>query len=248
MSISQRFNATPPKLKRFMAHLGLYLMVFSAIAQASAEPETKVTRTFKVTCLGNWTGGDLFVDSSQEKLDSKEMAQVQVFDMSYSPAMPYKSGQPIRFFKKTASEETPYELALTVAIPKTIKSPLILLISREKKISFRVFDIDPKTFPFGSWRMVNLSKKMLLASIDKEVKPLPPGKEVDFITSGKKFVRSWVRIGSKDSKKIVFSTMIIRRSHKRMIVFLGGGHDIHGQETLNSRMLVDFESSQEKEE
>jgi len=252
--MSQPFNTKLKlhMLKQSVAHLGLWLIIFSAMPNLSAEPTTKENakkgRHFKVACLGEWSGGALFVSSAQKKPDTKKMIEVPIFDMSYSPSLPYKVGQPIQFFKKTESEKTPYKLALSVKIPENIKAPLVLLMSHDKKISYRVFELDPKAFPFGSWRMVNLSKKNLVAAMDKEVKPLPPGKEMIFHASGKKFVKSWVRIGSKDSKEIVFSTMIIRRDFKRVIVFLGGGRDTHGQATLNSRMLVDFKPTKEAAE
>lgn len=221
-------------------HLTLLLllgMAGIALGLNKTEGSTKNEQhAIRISSLGEWNGGPLFVREGLEKTDP--MNEVGIIDMGYSPNIPFKPGQAIQFFKKTSDEETPYQLVLSVTVPAAIKMPLILLISRNDKITYQTFDLDPNTFPYGSYQMVNYSTQQLKVAIDQNIKALEPYQRHIFAAARVKAKTAWLRASIESQRKLVFSSMTTQRAGKRMIVFFLNGDN---KELIRTRMLVDFQ-------
>lgn len=235
------------RLSRFLSFaITCTLSIHGAMAQ-EADPGTgKTGKTyFKLTSLGEWQGHALYVNVGKAAT-TKKMREVEILDMGYSPAMRYNKGAPIRFFRKTGMEEPEYEAVLSVKVPESCRQPLILLAFRGKKISHAVYDIAPAVFPYGACQVANLSPAELRVAMDDDLRPLPPRRVQMFKPVKGEATRSWLRVGAQGHEKLLFSSMMMRRSEKRMLVFLLPGSDANGRRTMKTRMLVDFKPMRRK--
>lgn len=198
----------------------------------------------RVTCLGDWKGEELFIKDSK-KGSHNGMRKVDILDRGYSPMMEYKQKEPIQFFLKTDEEKKPYALALSVKVPEGVLQPLVLLVSEDGKMLYKVFDIDPKKFPFGSCKIVNFSKKTISILMNKDGKRLKPGEQCLYPAPKEQQERAAFQMADLDKKKLIFSTMMIRRAHKRIIIFLVNDTE-KGEGRIKPRVLVDFKPAPKK--
>jgi len=231
-----------------LRHFLCYTIIFSGISQAQGDlPPVKKKTTYRVCCLGDWTKGDIY--SKTDKRGAKPAyKKLDVMDMGYSADTPFKRAKPIKFYKLTDDEETPYQEVHSVIIPQGIKTPLILLIPTKDKLLHRVYDIDPTVFPYGSFQMVNFSKMNLKVGIDDDIRPLKPKASQQFAPLKAKKKAAWLRIADAQTNAYVFTSMIMRRQAKRVIVFIVNSAKADGTQSVKTRMLVDFEPAKEPEQ
>ena len=234
-------------LSTILKHLLCYTVTFSGISQAQDEaippeelsPAAKKT-TFRVCCLGDWKKGDIYAKTG--KKDNKPVYEkLDILDMGYSADIPYIRAKPIKLYKLTDDEENPYQEVLNIVIPQGIKTPLILLVPIKDKLQHRVYDINPTVFPYGSFKMVNFSKMSLKVGIDDDIRPLSPSASLLYAPLADKKKSAWLRIAGLKTKKTIFTSMIMRRKAKRVIIFIINSVGTDGSQSIKTRMLVDFE-------
>ncbi|BDS08391.1 hypothetical protein NT6N_34310 [Oceaniferula spumae] len=230
-------------LKR--AWLVIVMIACGNLAYAQEDTGAEGTRLFRVTSFGAWKGGELFIKRPKD-VEGQSLIKVDLFDMGYSPPMRYKAAQPILFFKKAENEEIPYEEVMKVAIPNSMRQPLILLIPRGDKILSRVFDLDPSKFPYGSCQVVNFAGSDLQVAMDKDSRVLKSNQSQVFAPVREEKQAAWLRVADIDTKQTVFTTMMMRRAKKRMFVFFIDAQDSKGGKTVKTRMLVDFRPDPKK--
>ena len=199
--------------------------------------------TFRIACWSAWTKSDLYIGKSKKK-----MVKVDIFDMSYSKKYPYTSGQPLRFYKKNqeaTGKENPYTLAMSVNIPASCKKPLVMLVLGEEGVRHMVYDLDAKKFPYGTYKVVNFTSVNLLTIMGGDSFSLKP-KCNHFVKlksrKKNKAVQCRVAVKSNGEVKLVYSSMMMNRSDKRMLLFFYPSKDEGGRMTVKCRSLVDFSS------
>lgn len=231
-------------IKWLMICSGLCLSSFPALAQVEAveliEERAEQGPSLRVTCLGEWNGKELYLKLPKPK-KGKKMIKVDIMNLGYSASIKFDRSKPVQFFEKTLDDEQPYKSVLKVKIPAKVKQPLILLVPTSKKVLHRVFDIHPSTFPFGSCQVVNFSRKELRIALDKDQRRLKKMKSAMFQPYKGEKKSAWFRIADAESKKMVFTTMMMRRSSKRVLIFLVEGAYQQGRVEMKTKMLVDFE-------
>jgi hypothetical protein len=168
---------------------------------------------------------------------------VDFLDMGYSPSYPILPGQPVVFFRATEDPERPYLPARQLVIPPGIKEPLLLLQVENDSLAHRWFDLDPAITPFGSTLVVNLSPRQILTAMDEDSHLLPPGQTHAIPPPGQEREKAWLRLADAGERKVFFSSMLIRRQAKRMLLFI-----VEEGTELQTRLLVDFEPAPEAED
>lgn len=239
-------------LNRLYILFGLLgLICFPATAQSSANERDTLSsendreyrgKTFKVVCWGEWTKEDLYIGRPRKSREGR-MTKVSILNMRQSKAYPYKSGEPVVFYKQTDDEKKPYEKVISVTIPQTCSEPLIMLVLKKKKVEHMVYDLDAKQFPYGSFRVVNFSPLELRTIVGKDKFILKPKSDRTVIpnSSGKpKAVPCRVAVKSKNKTKVVYSSMLMNRPYKRHMLFFYPTKDEVGRTVFRSRSLVDF--------
>ena len=201
----------------------LFLLLISPVCSLAQERQADSQKpTFRVVCFGNWAGEELFVEQKKRGEESK-IVKLELYDMGYSPALTFKPGKKVAILRKTSDPEKPYEIAHQIAISEKVHSPLILFVPlSEEKVRFKVFDLDPKVFPYGSCQVMNFSKKDFMLALNKDVRKITPNKVHSYPAIRQLKLRTWFRIADAKSKDLVFSSMLTRRQQKRSIVFIVG--------------------------
>jgi hypothetical protein len=170
--------------------------------------------------------------------------------MSYSNGYHYKVGEPIKFYIKTSNEDEPYKLILSTSIPSDVRDPLVFLTINKEKVDHMVYDLDDKKFPFGSYKIVNFTTINLLVNFDDKKFSLKP-KSTQFVNPSKngqqKAVQCRVAIENKGEIKMVYSSMLMNRPQKRMIMFFYLTKDEVGRPAIKCRSLVDFATRKKKD-
>lgn len=198
--------------------------------------------TFRIVSSTDWTGNDLYILSPKKK-GNDSMIQLKIYDMSYSKYYPYKKGAPVSFFTKTNDPETPYTLLFKVAIPPTNKMPLIFVTRTKSKVHSRLFDIHPSTFPYGSYQMVNLTNKGLIAQFGGNRYSVKPNnsKSVRIKQARKgKAVSCKVARSEDGETKLIYSNIMMNKTNKRLLMFFYPDKDRRGRDTVQCKSLVDF--------
>ena len=139
--------------------------------------------------------------------------------------------------------ENPYVMALKVAIPKSYKKPLLMLIIEKKKVRHVLYDLDANKFPFGSYKVINFTKVHLLADLGGVKFTLKPNQD-HFVrlNHGEKIKPVQLRVAIKGKKrsKLIYSSMLMNRKSKRMLMFFYATKDEADRPTIKCRSLVDF--------
>ena len=198
---------------------------------------------YKVSCFGDWKLGEVFVQKGRTQED---VVELEIMNMGYSARMPYKLDKPVRFLQKTEDEKNPYKVLLEVKIPAEYKQPLILLVPEGKKLKYKIFEIDPSVFPYGACQLVNFSGLKLQVALNKDNRNLSPGGAQMFAPIDQNREKAWLRIGDVGTKKLIFSSMMMRRAQKRMLVFLINDKGQDGSKQVKTRMLIDFKPAKKK--
>lgn len=200
--------------------------------------------SFKVASWKGWSGQDLYIAKSGNAEKNNEMIKIDILNLRYSDNYPFKRSNPVVFYHKTDNDEQPYLPALSVPIPPGCRKPLILLHPEKEKINHIVYDLNDKDFPFGSYKVVNFTNSPLLIQFGKKRSKLPPRKSASFKPGGleKRAVGCKIGINQGGITKVVYSNMLMRRPHKRMIMFFYSDKDQAGRPVIKSRSLVDFSS------
>lgn len=105
-----------------------------------------------------------------------------------------------------------------------------------------VVDLNPKEFPWGSYRFVNFTNAKLVGMASKTNFSIDPGKIHMFNPDKEKNNRLAIQVKAikGESSEMVYSNMVINRPSKRMLVFFHPAKDPGGAERIETRCLVDF--------
>lgn len=193
---------------------------------------------FKISSWGEWKGPELFVknDSNWKK--------IELLDLGYTESLPFKRGEPVILVRKTQTDKGEQYLPyLTVPIAANCLQPLLILIADGKGgAKSMVVDLDPKNFPWGSYKFVNFSQAHLAGMVNQTLFKLEPGK--DYMFDPKKSENNRLAIQVKtnngETSEIIYSNMVINRPSKRMILFFHPSAGTSGEVKIESRCLVDF--------
>ncbi len=214
-----------------------------AAAQTEAAPEAPRGPTFRISTWGAWEGPELHVAAgSNWKI-------VELIDLGYSPPMEFKREQPVVLTRKTFTDKgEKYVPFLTVPIPKEIGSPLILLVP-DGKGSARSFVVDlaPSAFPWGSYQLVNFTGENFDSQVGNEKFQLPSTKThlVNPQKDQNTRLPILVRSGVGNDLTTVYSTMVINRPSKRMLLFFHPKNGPSGKVSVEARCLVDFRQKED---
>ncbi|MGB0991548.1 MAG: hypothetical protein ACPG32_03665 [Akkermansiaceae bacterium] len=236
-SLTSPLRNLVPATVLLLALICLALPSLQAQDQPSGADETRGKPTFKISTIGEWKNKALFYRSPTKGSDKKEAKKLELLDMGYSPSYVFKRGTPIQLLQETGNTEKPYRTALQINVPETIRQPLILLIQLKGKLTFRLFDLNPKKFPFGSIQSVNFSSHELQVALNKKIVTLKPSNKHIFPAIKEAKKQGWLRVATKKNNKLVFSSMMMRRAKKRILIFFINGKN---GEAVETRMLVDF--------
>lgn len=228
----------------------LYVFInITSLTYAQSNPSEDISpgSTFKIASWSEWVGDDLYIRGPKGSKKMKNMVKIDIMNFRYSADYIYKKHIPITFFKKTESAEKPYTPIYKITIPITYKKPLILLIKSKKKINHVLYDLNDPKFQFGSYKIVNFTNTPLRVKFGSNKFTLQPKDSTSYTPKGNEKRAVGCKVGiMKESKfKIVYSNMLMRRPHKRMIMFFYSSKDQAGRSIIKSRSLVDFEQSTE---
>lgn len=177
-------------------------------------------RSFRVTSIEAWKEKDLYVKDGAAA-GTSGMRKIQVYPLQYSSPIKYTVGQPIQFFHQAKDKKSSYTLALTVSVPPKMKQPLLLLSKKENTVSGKIFEVDPKHFPFGACMFVNLTGKKLALFLKDDSHVLAPEQNHVFPTVKGKQGSAGLRVKDSENQNLVyFSAMLMQRTHKRQLMFI----------------------------
>jgi hypothetical protein len=233
--------------KRFLVILGLlgaYASCASAQSPPAAASKEHQGSTFKLACWSEWTEDALYIGRLKKRGESK-MTKLSIYNMNLSKAYPYSHGQPINFYKKTDNPEQPYQLVLSVAIPPSIKDPLVLLALQKKGASYSVYELDEAAFPYGSLQFVNFTTRALGVSVGEDdfvIKPKAAHTVIPEFKGQTKALPCRTLVKHQGETHEVYSAMLMVRAYKRELTFFYLTKDKVGRSVMRTRSLVDFES------
>lgn len=92
--------------------------------------------------------------------------------------MPFKRGEPVAIYSVTQTEKGETHVPfLSVTIPDDFRNPMIMLVADGKGgTRHHVVNLDPKDFPWGSYKFVNFTASNLVGLADRTGFKLAPGK------------------------------------------------------------------------
>lgn len=226
-------------------------MIFQPVA---AQDKPAKGPSFRIACWSEWTKDELFirlprkVKGDEDGKGKGKMLKLEILDMSYSPSYPYTPGEPLLFFKKTDDEKEPYAPELKVLIPNSYKDPLVMLMLGKEKTTHFVYDLNTKNFPFGSYKVINFSSVDLFTELAGKRFALKPKSShmVNLSLKEKKAIQCKVAVKQNGKAKLVYSSMLMNRPNKRMLMFFFPTKDEAGRSTIKCRSLVDFATTPAK--
>lgn len=224
------------------------IMTLFASLLASQGETAASSGDLRAALLGEWKGGDLYVIGADG-----EAAQLNFPTVGYSTPIPFERGKPVKFFAKTEDKETPFALVATTEIATEHEHPLVLLIPQAEpaegeaaeegagqRLECHVLDLDPKTFPFGGLDVVNLSSEKLVVEMDEDRQEVEPGGQHLYAPMKGSQVKVGIRMSPVDGDKVVYSTLLIRRPHKRGLMVVIDDPVGPDENRINVKILVDF--------
>ncbi|MFC4991471.1 hypothetical protein [Rubritalea tangerina] len=223
--------------------LSIVVVMWMACCVGVYGEETKGGKRFRVACWSDWKGEAVFF-SQAKRLSEESMVPVDLMEMAYSGYYPYKAGVPIRFYQRGV--KVPYRMIEEVKVPSGVHEPLIFFfVSGEGKLKYRVFDTSSRKFPFGSYQFVNLSKEDMMVKFTGKPVMLraQSAKVIDSFANKKKAYPCRVARKEATETKVVYSSMIMHRPNKRMMMFLYPGVDEAKRSKMRTRALVDYRAS-----
>ena len=223
--------------------LGILLVPFlAALAQDGGEPEAEKSIA-RFTTWGNWEGKELYVKTPKASGKPDEAyVKLDLLDLGYSAEVPFLRAQPLELCTPIEKDgETIWQPVLTIAIPADIRQPLVMVMPKGNP-KFRIFELDPAAFPFGSYQIVNLTDMRLFAKLDDNGLLLVPGAHGHFKGTAQSTLNVWLRVAAEKPDKnaqVVYSSMMRNRSDKRMFMFFSAPKGEPDAEVA-VRTLVDF--------
>ena len=210
--------------------------------------EKQAGKTLRIACWSSWDKDDLYI-KGKKKGAEEEMVKLKIFNMSYSKEYHYRVGESLKFYVKTGNEENPYKLMLSANIPSSFREPLVLLSITGQGVEHMIYELDDKSFPFGSYKIVNFTPTNLFVNFDGKKFSLKP-KSNFFVNPRKsgeqRAVQCRVGIRYKEDTKLVYSSMLMNNPNKRMLMFFYPTKDEAGRSAIKCRSLVDFSSRKKK--
>lgn len=223
-----------------------FFLLFCLIPALAAQTQTgsssekeKRGSVFRSTSLGKWMGPELFIRNG------KKWEPVEMLDMGLSPAMRFSRSEPIVFARQVQVEdELKYLPVVTVKIPANCLIPLVLMQAQEDgKIQQFITDLDPKNYPYGSYKLVNFTKDTVTAQFGKKRFSLRSG-GVELVDPRKdaenRLPIMIVKNHGKENAEILYSNMVMNRPAKRMVMILHPAKGRNGETIARVRSLVDF--------
>jgi hypothetical protein len=229
-------------LKPVLCVAGLLL---AAITVGHAQESAEKTATARFTVWGDWKGKDLYVKKPGTSSNADEgYVKLDLLDLGYSTAVPYLRSKPIELCTELEKDgETLWQPLITVSIPAGTREPLVMIFPNgESGAGYKVYDLDPSVFPYGSYQLVNLTKVRLFARLDETGMLLQPGEHGHFKGTGQSTLNVWLRVAAEGLDKnsyVVYSSMMRNRSDKRMFMFFHPS-DTSPDTPIAVRTLVDF--------
>lgn len=218
-----------------------------ALAQNEApatpeNPERPRGPTFRVSTWGTWAGPELFVAADGS------WKPIELIDLGYSQDMPFSRDQPVILARKMQTDKGErYMPFISISVAKEIAAPLILLVP-DGKGSARSFVVDlaPNAFPWGSYQFVNFTDQNFDSQVGNERFQLPSSKSklVNPQKTENTRLPILVRTGTANNWTTVYSTMVINRPSKRMLLFFHPGKGPGGEANVEARCLVDFRQNE----
>lgn len=231
----------------------LYYFLFGLISVVQAQESDQNSgdegpkRTFSVTCWGEWDGPELFVKEEGQRDAEGKWHKLALADLAISPPLPFEKGSQITLYQQLEGQEGTDDEAFKVfarfKVPSTVRMPLLVLFKSGKKIQGKIFDLSPDRFPGGSYVFVNLGAKPLQIELNNKKFNLKPGQEHLVRGRIKKNQRVQIRANAmNDEGKLTnrYSSMLINRPNKRMVMFFFPTTNQAGLETISCRSVVDF--------
>lgn len=218
----------------------------AAVAEEPAKEVPKETHAgpvFVISSWGDWKGPELFV-----KQEAK-WKLLEIMDLGYSAELTYKRSEPVVIVRKVMTEKgEQYVPFISVAIPEACRKPLIMLVP-DPKVGARtmVVDLDPKEFPWGSYKFVNFTGAKLDGLVNRTGFHVEPGGLYMFNPGKDENTRLAIQVKAMkgDQSELVYSNMVINRPSKRMLVFFHPSTDAAGGASIDTRCLVDFRQQDE---
>lgn len=212
------------------------------VADENAESSQSMAR---FTTWGNWEGKELFIKRPGKSLKPEEAyVKLDLLDLGYSAEVPFIRAEPLQLCTPIQKEgETKWEPILSIPIPADIRQPLVMLMPKGKaEAHYKIYDLDPATFPFGSYQIVNLTDMRLFAKLDDTGLLLVPGAHGHFKGTARSTLNVWLRVAAEKPDKnarVVYSSMMRNRRDKRMFMFFNAPKGDPNAEVA-VRTLVDF--------
>jgi hypothetical protein len=234
-----------PGLPLILCTLGLLAAATAGRAQESDENRP----TARFTVWGDWAGKDLYVENPGASSGKDERyIKLDLLDLGYSAEIPFTRGKPIALCAQLEMDgETLWQPLIEVKVPPAVREPLVMIFPEDEGTTrYKVYDLDPSTFPFGSYQLVNLTKVRLFAKLDETGILLEPGGHGHFKELGPSKLNVWLRVAAEGQDRnghIIYSSMMKNRKDKRMFMFF------HPSESspdapFAARTLVDFAPSE----
>ncbi|MFM7181961.1 MAG: hypothetical protein ACKO2G_10925 [Verrucomicrobiales bacterium] len=214
-----------------------------SIGQAQEAPEKKPVARF--TVWGNWSGKEFYIRDPEKPDKAKDaFIKVDLLDLGYSAEVAFSRAQPIELCTPEQVEgETIWQPVIKVAIPADIRQPLVMIMPDEKaEPGIKIYDLDPATFPYGSYQIINMTEMRLFAKLDDTGLLLKPGEHGHFKGTAQSTLNVWLRVAAEKPDKdaqVVYSSMMKNRNDKRMFMFFSTPKDDPDAEVA-VRTLVDF--------
>lgn len=213
------------------------------MAAAAGQPPDKDAEHnapgFKISSWGEWKGPDLFVKQASH------WKKIDLLDLGYTESLPFRRDEPVVLARLTQTDkgQDSYLPFLSVPIAANCKEPLILLVADDKGgARAMVVDLNPKEFPWGSYKFVNFTQSPLVGLVNESLFRLEPGKTsmIDPKKEANARLAIQVKTDKGDASEMIYSNMVINRPSKRMILFFHPQANGSGQPRIESRCLVDF--------
>lgn len=218
-------------------------LVLCLITNLSFGQSTKSSNSFKIASWSDFKEDPLFIKAKKRGDSRDPMVEVEIHNMNYSTSYSYNTKDPITLYQKSNDPKKPYNVALSITIPSDIKSPLVMLLKRKTKLGYKVYDIHPASFPYGSYKVANITPQNIYVKLaDKQTRINANTSKSLTVTEaqrGKAF-QLQAAVKRKNKIKVMYSNMLMNRQSKRLFLFFYTSVDSRGRTRVKSKSLVDF--------